>query len=636
MSFRLLGSAEIAVGPQTVPLPSNKPCIVLATLLLCANEFVSAERLREAVWGDEPPSTARATLQTYVLRLRHLLAKHEITGCPIVTLPRGYTIQAGKDDVDVLQFRHVAQVARRHAEAGELEAESRCLAAALGLWRGPALSNVDSELLHREEVPKLAEERLDMMERYVDVELLLGRYRGLVPELRALTVTHPHRERFAEQLIESLYRSGRQGEALAEYRRIRADLVDSLGIDPGPRLRELELTILRGDQIGAEDTDRHEPVVVRATVSDEVPGDAPGGPGRLPPDVPDFVGREDFAAAILDELVDAASRQEQAIATISGGPGVGKTAVAVHVAQQARAAFPDGQWLVRLRCQDGAARQSDAVLLELLQNLGVATTATTATPGHTAALAATYRAAIDGRRVLLVLDDVVDAHQVEPLLPGTSGSAVLLTSRTSLIGLTTLWGIRSHRLPVLDDESARLLLTRLLDERWTTAEPQAVGELIDLCGGLPLALRIAATKLRQRDDPDLAGFVGWLSTNPLAKLSVGRDPVVSVRRELESSYRRLEKPAQQLFAFIGACSPAGVTADQVAARFGIADFEAEELFDQLLDSSLLDCSAAGRYSVSGLLHRFATELARTLPATRSEHEALSDLTRIDPSAVNGR
>lgn len=630
-SFRLLGSAEIAVGPQTVPLPSNKPCIVLATLLLCANEFVSAERLREAVWGDAPPSTARATLQTYVLRLRHLLAKHEITRCPILTVPRGYTIQVGKDDLDVLRFRYAAQVARRHADAGELDAESRCLSAALDLWRGPALSNVDSELLHREEVPKLAEERLEMMERYLDVELLLGRYRGLVPELRALTAAHPHRERFAEQLIEALYRSGRQSEALAEYRRIRTDLVDSLGIDPGPRLRELELTILRGDSMAADEPDHRELVIGRPATPDEVPADSQGA-ARLPLDVPDFVGREDFGTAILDDLVDAAGRQEQAIATISGSPGVGKTALAVHVAQQARTAFPDGQWLVRLRRADGVPRQPDAVLLELLQNLGVDTTGL---PERTAALAATYRSALNGRRVLLVLDDVVDSQQAEQLLPGTSGSAVLLTSRMSLIGLTTLWGIRSHRLPVLDDESARRLLIRLLGEQRTAAEPEAVAKLAELCGGLPLALRIAATKLQQRDDPDLAAFVGWLSVNPLAKLSVGRDPAISVRREFESSYRRLEQQAQQLFAFIGSRPAAGVGADQVAIRFGIADFEAEELFDQLLDANLIECSTAGRYSATGLLRRYATQLAQT-PVNGRHHQQLSDLTRLDPSAVNGR
>jgi hypothetical protein len=464
--------------------------------------------------------------------------------------------------------------------------------------------------------------------------------------LRSLTGVHPQRERFAEQLIEARYRSGRQGEALGEFRRIRADLVETLGIDPGPGLRELELQILRGDALPSLESsavaERLELTVRPSAPAAEETAALPGSVGgrgtgscQLPLDVPDFVGRDDFSRMMVDHLVEAAQRDEQAIAAISGGPGVGKTAVAVHIAHRARAQFPDGQWFLRLGRPGGVVRPPELILTELLQNLGVDTSGV---PTRTAALSATFRAALSGRRVLLVLDDVADVQQVQPLLPGTSGSAVLLTSRMSLIGLTALWGVRSHRLDVLADGYADELLVRLLGGARADAEPAAVAELAELCGGLPLALRIAATRLHHRDDADLAGFVGWLRTNTLAKLSLGRDPAISVLQEFESSYQRLSRGSQHLFGLLGAAGAGGLTAAEVAVRLEVADYESDDLFDQLQDASLLDCSVAGRFAVSGLLRRFARDKALSVPrpgvqAEPGERlEPMSDLSRIDPSA----
>lgn len=605
--FGLLGPAVITMDGQSVVLPSNKPCIVLAALLLRANEFVSAEHLYRAVWGDRPPDTARATLQTYVLRLRRLLTRYGATEHLIRTVPQGYAVEADEDGLDVLRFRRIAREARRHAEAGALVEESRCLSDALALWRGPALGNVRSELLQRDEVPALTEERLELVERRGEVELALGRYRELIPELWSATAAHPGRERFAEQLVEALYRAGRQGEALAEYRRVRSTLAGSLGIDPGPRLRALELTILRGDPVPERPRWAEG---ARAGVAVRAPGRASC---HLPPAVPDFVGRDELVRTLAGQLTDRDA--EAAVAVISGAPGVGKTATAVHIAHRVRHAFPDGQWFVRLTTPGGAVRDPATALTELLLALGAEPTGLS---GRIGALSARFRAATSGRRVLLVVDDAWGIEHVEHLLPGTAGSAVLVTSRMSLIGLTALRGIGSHRLEPLDADGSVRLLDRLLDGTAGRADRPAVRELAELCGGLPLALRIAATKMRHRNVPDLAGYVSWLRVDPLARLSVGSQPPISVRAAFDTSYRRLEPRTRRVFDVVGAAPAGEVGPDRVAGRLGVAEHEAEELLDQLLDAGLVSGTAPGRYGMSGLLRRYAADRSGAAGRDRSD------------------
>jgi DNA-binding SARP family transcriptional activator len=247
--FLLLGFGEIHIGTGVVPITVTKPSVVLATLLLRANEPVSNERLHEVVWSGTPPVSARATLQTYVFRLRRMLARHGAKTCPIRTVPGGYLVDANSASLDILRFRSLVGAAQRTGTAGDLNEESRLLSEALSVWRGQALANLTSEVLQREEIPRLNEERLWAMERRIEVELLLGRHRGLISELRPLTTAFPRRERFWEQLVEALYQSGRQAEALDEYRKVRRILREDLGLDPGRGLQELELAILRGEPL---------------------------------------------------------------------------------------------------------------------------------------------------------------------------------------------------------------------------------------------------------------------------------------------------------------------------------------------------------------------------------------------------
>lgn len=277
VEFTVLGPLGFSDGSEVAVLQPSKPGALLATLLLNANSVVSVGYLLRAVWGDEAPETAKAAVQTCVLRLRKLFKKYGIAGSTIETLSDGYRINADADTLDLLRFRKLLRAA---SAAGGGDAELALLRSALLLWRGrPMLGNVNSALVHRNEVARIAEEWLRAAERIFEIEMALGRCREVLPELVETAYGHPVHERFWEQLIEALYRTGRRAEALAEYRTVKQHLREELGIDPGPGLQRLELLVLRGD-----------PVVPRAdVVSPPVPvpsADVAAAPGRLAPGRP--------------------------------------------------------------------------------------------------------------------------------------------------------------------------------------------------------------------------------------------------------------------------------------------------------------------------------------------------------------
>ncbi|WP_333733162.1 AfsR/SARP family transcriptional regulator, partial [Streptomyces sp. IBSBF 3010] len=285
MLFQLLGPLSITDGRDLVVLPPSKPTALLAALLIRPGRVVSTDHLQEAVWGEEQPATAKAALQSCVLRLRRIFAKYGIEDQAVVAVAGGYRIHADAETLDLLHFR---QLVGRAAAAGE-DSELYTLRAALALWQGPLLANVPSGLLHRDEVPRLAEERLRVLERVCDIELEHGRCRETLVDLWEVTRVYPAHERFSEQLMLALYRTGRQTEALSEYRRIKAYLREELGVDPRPGLQRLELAILRGDDLGTPDTG-HAPVSLVAPVPPPaalppphpLPPEGGGGPAAAP------------------------------------------------------------------------------------------------------------------------------------------------------------------------------------------------------------------------------------------------------------------------------------------------------------------------------------------------------------------
>lgn len=259
--FTVLGMLAVTDGSESVVLQPSRPAALLAALLLNANSVVSADFLQRVIWGEETPAQAKSALHSCVLRLRRLFGKYGIAGNTIEAVPGGYRLTADADTLDLVQFREVLD---RAYATGDADEELRLLRAALALWQPPLLGNVPSDLLHRDEVPRLHEEWLRAIERVFDLELACGRYREAVAEIWPTARAHPLHERFTEQLMEALHRVGRRAEALGEYRRLKTHLAQQLGVDPGPALQRLELSILRGEPAGGEAAARDRPEAGRS------------------------------------------------------------------------------------------------------------------------------------------------------------------------------------------------------------------------------------------------------------------------------------------------------------------------------------------------------------------------------------
>ncbi|MFI7327341.1 BTAD domain-containing putative transcriptional regulator [Streptomyces rubiginosohelvolus] len=703
MRFQLLGPLALADGPDTVVLQSSKPANLLAALLLHANSPVSAEYLQRAIWGEEQPATARAALQTCVLRLRRLFSQHGVTTA-IDAVPGGYRITAAPPTLDLLGFRD--RVRRAAGLDRDPEAELCALRDALSLWQGSLLANVRSVVLHRDEVPRLAEERLRAVERVCDLLLALGRCGEALVDLWTATRVHPGHERFHEQLIEALYRSGRQSQALAEYRRVKGFLLEELGVDPSPSLRRLELAVLRGEDLGpassaAPRVIRGETVALPAarrltapgaepsTAPDAAfvmapdaasapdPGASPGtargaspvtpqaastvmpqapsavvapgptpvlpqavAPSALPvaaqggppapaqgvtsasgeatpvaasapaagtasapvaapriepvPAVPHFTGRAAEAAALTARLTapppPGAEDHRPLTVLVSGAPGIGKSALAQHAARLVRDAFPAGQLLVRMTRADGEPRPADEVA---------------------AVVAAALGASGDGR-ALLILDDVVDADQVRPLLTlrGEAGAgpgpAVVVTSRMGLGGLIATHGGWVQRLTTFTEaESYALLLTALGAER-VEAEPRAAHRLAAVCGHFPAALRILTARLLTRPGLRLADAADWLGDDPLARLTLTDSPDHSVSGLFDRALGRLDPRLSEAFTHL-AQGPPTLLDDRGPDDEGPVP---EAVREQLADAGLLEDGPPGPYRIHDLLRAHVRRTAR--------------------------
>ncbi|MQA83834.1 MAG: hypothetical protein GEV03_04140 [Streptosporangiales bacterium] len=336
MRFRMLGPLEIEDSGRPIEIKAAKQRTVLAVLLLQANRPVDADQLVEQVWGQSPPPSARTSLQAYVYRLRNALRSVAPCGVELRTRPPGYLLAVPEArDLDV--FERSAAEGNVALESGDPEGATRSYRAALGLWRGPLLADVDGEWVHLER-RRLEEVRLTVLEQCLEAELALGRHRPLVPELEQLVRAHPFREALWAKLMLALWRSGRQADALAAYSRVRASLVEELGIEPGEELERLHRAILSG-------TADERPAVRRAV------------PALLPPDLADFTGREEHVRRVVGLLAPASGAEENrpravVVSAITGMGGVGKTSLAVHAAHRVRPWFPDCQMYVNLRGAD--------------------------------------------------------------------------------------------------------------------------------------------------------------------------------------------------------------------------------------------------------------------------------------------
>ncbi|CAL9475556.1 BTAD domain-containing putative transcriptional regulator [Streptomyces sp. enrichment culture] len=587
LRFAVLGPVRAWRGEQPLPTGSPQQRALLAALLLREGRTATAAELIDALWGEEPPSQALAAVRTYASRLRKALGAGVL-----VSESGGYAIR-GLDSpaaavLDVVAAQDLATEAEKARHSGDLGEARALLGRALALWDGEPLAGVPGPYAEAQRV-RLEEWRLGLLESRLDMDLEQGCHAESVSELTALTAAHPLRERLRELLMLALYRSGRQAEALAVYADTRRLLADELGVDPGPGLRELQDRILRADPGLAEPAPSVEPAAV------------PVRPAQLPATVPDFTGRASFVQE-LSEVLSSAEGRVMAVSALAGIGGVGKTTLAVHVAHQARSAFPDGQLYVDLQGAGPRAAEPETVLGAFLRALG---TADSAIPDSLEERAALYRSVLDGRRVLVLLDNARDAAQVRPLLPGTDGCAALVTSRVRMVDLA---GAHLVDLDVMSPEEALALFTKIVGEERVASERDAALDVVAACGFLPLAIRIAASRLAARRTWTVSVLAAKLADERrrLDELQAGD---LAVKATFELGYGALEPAQARAFRLLGLADGPDISLAAAAAVLDLGPDDTEDLLESLVDTSLLESAAPGRYRFHDLVRLYARACA---------------------------
>lgn len=611
MHFRLLGPLEVRFGDRPV-LTGPKHRSLLAALLIDANRVQPVDHLIRVIWGDRPPSTARNLISVYVHQIRK--AAREAGGHAgdelIVTQPPGYVVRTPDQWVDLRVFERMVAEATSVPALHDPARTSALLHSALGLWRGPALSDVPSQLLRDRELPRLEESRLRALETRIEADLALGRHAQLIGELEGLVGAHVFRERFYGQLMVALYRSGRRGEALHVYQRCRDVLVAELGMEPGPELRHLQNAVLDDRAVL-----RSDPVVARGDVVPIVPA-----PSQLAPAIADFTGRGAEVGRI-EALLAGGSDDPVAgrVMVITGMPGVGKTALAIHVAWAVHRGYPDGRLHVDLRGSDPAPTDPADALATALATLGVERAMQ---PSGFDELRHLYRTVTAGRRMLVVLDDAATEAQVRPLLCTSPGSATIVTSRGRLAALESADTLRLDTLPAAD--SVRLL-GRIVGTDRSDAEPLAIAAIAHLTGHLPLALRIAGATLAARPHWSVSKLAARLADTDrrLAELTVGD---LSVEAAFRTSYLGLDVATRRLFRALGRFALQDRPVAIVGMAVGVDPAMYEVLLERLAERNLVeltqDESGQVRVRLPVLLRDFAR--ARLAAEERGSRRAVPD------------
>ncbi len=605
LRFGVLGPVEVLVDGRPIPVGSPGVGSLLVLLVRAPNQVVSAARIIDGLWGDNPPATARTIVHGYVSRLRRLLRTADPQGsyARIETRPPGYELVVDEARIDLYRARRLLDASRGQPPARR----AQLLRSAAALWRGPA------QLAPPNVALELGELRLVVTQERIEAELELGRHASLVGELRALVAEHPFDEGLLGQLIRALYGSGQRAEALAVYLQFQRRVSAELGIDPGPVLRELHELLLRDDPVLRGAAPRSAPTVVV--------------PAQLPPATTAFTGRDD-EVAWLYRLLLGRDRMAITVAVITGAAGVGKSALAVTWGHQVSAEFPDGVLYAAMRGFDPShsPRSPAEVLPRFLLALGVRAEDL---PTELEEQAALYRSLLAARQVLVVLDDARDSEHVRPLLPGGSGSLVLVTSRRRLDGLVARSGARLLSLDTLPADAGVRLIAQAAVDAGVEVTPAQAAQLARLCDHLPLALRVIAARLAAHPERGVEELIVELSDERtrLAALDL-ENADTSVSAALDVSYRGLHPAIGSTFRMLGFVPGLAVDAYAVAALCGTDVDSAARRLRALVEANLMATLGPSRFVMHDLVRLHAKGLAETELSPMSPTAADEALSRL--------
>jgi DNA-binding SARP family transcriptional activator/Tfp pilus assembly protein PilF len=605
MRFRILGPLEVHdIDGKPVRLRAPKQRALLAILLLHAGQPVSPGRLETVLWPGRPPRSAAGVVRTYVSGLRSALRLGESGVVPRLTKePAGYRLTLAPGDLDLTMFDELSARGREVLRDGDPAQAARLLSEALALWRGEPAEDIALDGDYSAALAGLAERHLAAGEAWADAQLALGSGADLIARLRALAAEQPLRERLHSQLMLALYQAGRKAEALEEFRGLRTRVSGELGIEPSAPVQKLHRQILSDDPALS-------PVAAPASVAAPPPQPQPQlprpPPRQLPHDTGDFTGRETQLRAMA-ALLARTDLTAPVVAVLTGTAGAGKTALAVHFAHQVAESFPDGQLFADLRGHAAAAPVPPAeALRRFLRALGMKDV-----PADMDEAAAAYRSLLAGKRLLILLDDAATADQIRPLLPGSPGCLVLLTSRSRLPGLVARDSAAPVAVGALTRSEGVVLLKKILGTRRVETEPEAATSIVSRCAYLPLALRVAAERAAHRPGLSLSALAAELADEQrrLDVLTTGEDERATVRSVFSWSYRGLAPNAARVFRLLGLHPGPEVSVPAVAALADSAAPDVARKLEELASAHLTEEKAPGRYRCHDLLWAYATERA---------------------------
>lgn len=604
MDFRLLGSVGARRGAEPIEISGTKENTLLAALLLARGKVVSDERLTTLLWGWDPPKTVSAQIYTYISRLRKRL------GADVEFIRRqpGYLLDIHDSRLDLAEFEKLGQLGGAALQEGHHAVAAGTLRTALGLWSGEALANVTPQLAQAY-VPQLEETWATVLEQRIEADLALGAHQELIAELTGLVAEYPLRERLRALLMTALYRCGRQADALHVFYEGRQVLSDELGIDPSTTLTDVYQAVLNGaphlDAQSRPDVD----VSVRPAARECIPS-------TLPPDLPDFVGREELVKklyALLRPVHDGAGHDRAHRILVTGMGGVGKTALALHLSHSLRASFSDGQIYVNLRYPNGGPKDPKEVLVGMLHALGEDLDSDRETLDD---LVRRYRIATFGKHMLIILDNAVGDLQLEPLLPNSSAPTVLITGRTRMASVSEA---NTLQVGPMSRADAFLLLTAVVGAGRMAESSGEARDIIAHCAGLPLALRIVGTRLAGRTHWTAAVRLAARLGNPRARLDELRLGDLDVRRSLYASVIQLPPECQVFLSRLARTGRRAASAADVAAELVMPVEHAEQLLETLVDGALMNVVGVDGekrliYRLHDLVHLLALEIAEEVPA----------------------